>query len=158
MNISMLSHFVSIIILFGTRFLCYSILMILLLLIVFSRLCLIIRWISIRFWLIIIWFMLSTILRIIICFSFTKTICFWNYYILANWWKTCTYCWSITNDSNIFIFNRWFISMIINIFGRGLCTVKWPTNVYHINTVKKLTHSVWFYTGPMMTPPPRIKS
>ena len=124
MDIAMCYHFVSIIIIFGTSFLCYSILIVLLTLVVFSRLWLIITWISIRLWLIIGLIMLSTRLPIMIYFPFTKLfLC--NYYIYSNWWKTCTYFWRITNNSNIFIFNRRFIAMLINIFGIVWRTVKW---------------------------------
>ena len=124
MDIAMFYHFVSIIIIFGTSFLCYSILMVLLTLVVFSRLWLIITWISIRLWLIIGLIMLSTRLPIMIYFPFTKLfLC--NYYIYSNWWKNCTYFCRITYNSNLFIFNRLFIAVLINIFGGLWCTVKW---------------------------------
>ena len=125
MNIAMFPHFVSIINILGMRLLCYYILTILLTLVVSSRLWLIIRWISIKFWLIIRWIMLSTIFPIMILFYFTKMMCLWNYYIYSNFLKTCNYFWLSTDNYNIFIFDRWFISMLINIFGRVLCIVKW---------------------------------
>ena len=88
MHIATFFHFVSIIIIIRTSFLCYSILEILLTLVVFCMLWLIIRWISSMLWLIIRRTMVSTWLPIRICFSFTKTICLWNYYIYCNWQKT----------------------------------------------------------------------
>ena len=83
----MIFHFVFIIIIFGTSLLCSSILVILLTLVIFSRLCLIIQLISSRLWLIIRWILLSKILPIMNWFSFTKTISLCNYYIYANCWK-----------------------------------------------------------------------
>ena len=121
----MFPHFVSIIIIIGTSlFYCY-ILTILLMLVVFIRLWLIIWWIGIRLWRTIRWIMLSTILPIMIWFYFTKTIYLRNDYIYANCYKTCTYFWSSTNISNLFIFNKLFISMFI-LLERVWCTVKWP--------------------------------
>ena len=117
MNIAMISHFFYITIISGRSLFCYSIITIRLILIVSSRLCLIIRWISIRN-------MLSTILPIMILFSFNKMMCLWNYYICDNWWKTCTDFWRSTNNSNLLIFNSWFISILVNIFGRVWCTGK----------------------------------
>ena len=87
MNIAMLSHFLSIIIIFGTSLVCSSILTILLTLVVFSRFWLIIRWINSRLWLIIRWIMLSKILRTMNYVSFIDTISLLKYYIYANWWK-----------------------------------------------------------------------
>ena len=40
--------------------------------------------------------------------------------------KTCTYFWSSTNNSIIFIFTRWFIAVIINLCGRVWWTFEWP--------------------------------
>ena len=126
MNIAMCYHFVSIIIITVTSLLWLYIRMILLTLAVMIRLCLITQWISSKLWFIIRWIMLLMILKIMIWFSFTKTICVWNYYIFSNRWKTCTYFWSSTNNSNLFTFNMWFIAMFINMFRGVLCTVKWP--------------------------------
>ena len=81
--------FVTIIIIFGTSLLCSSILTILSTLVVSSRLRLIIWWSSIRLWLIIRWIVLSTIFPTTILFYYTKTVCLWNFYISANWWKFC---------------------------------------------------------------------
>ena len=125
MNISISPHFVSIIVVFGMSLLCSSILTILLTLVVSSRLWLIIGRISSNSWLIIRWIIFSKRLSIMILLSFTKTICLWNYYISANWWKNCTYFCRITYNSNLFIFNRLFIAVLINIFGGLWCTFKW---------------------------------
>ena len=86
--------------------LCYHILTILLTLVASTRLWLIIRSISSRLWLIIRWIMLYTTFLIVILFSFTKMMCLWNFYILANLWNISTDCWQSADDSNIFIFNR----------------------------------------------------
>ena len=117
MNTAMFSHFFLIIIIFGTSLLCSSILKILLTLVVSIRLCLIIPWISIMLLLIIRWIILSMRFPIMIFVSFSKIVCLWDLYISANWWNTSTYCWCITNNYNIFIFNRWFFAVLINIFG-----------------------------------------
>ena len=85
MNIAMFSHFVSIIIITGTRLLCYSIPTILLKLVVSIRLWLIIQWISSMLWLIIRWIMLSKRFPVTNWFYFTKTIPLWNYSISTNW-------------------------------------------------------------------------
>ena len=74
--------------------------------------------------------------------------------------KTCTYCWSSTNNSNIFIFTRWFIAMIINLCGRVWWNFEWPfccccsswTSLNLIvliidNKLKNLGHSNKNFTG-----------
>ena len=126
MNIAMFCHFFSIMLIFGTILLYYFILTIMLTFVVSIKLWLIIRWISIRLCFIIWLIVFSKVLPIVILFSLTKNMCLWNHYIYDNWWKTCTCCWSSTDIYNLFIFNRWFFEMIINIFGIVLCTVKWP--------------------------------
>ena len=126
MNLSMLPHFFFIIIIFGTILLCYSFITILLTLVVFTRLWLIIRWIRSRLLLIILLIMLFTLLPITIWFSFTKIVFLWNYYISTYWWIFCTYFCSITNNSNLFVFSRLFVAMIIHVFGKVWCNVKWP--------------------------------
>ena len=129
MNIVMFSHLVSMIIIFGKSLLYYSILTILLKLVLSSRFWLIIQWIISNLWLIIRWMMLSIILKIMILFSFTKTMCFCNYYISVKLFKTCTHWWRSTNNYNIFIFNMWFIAILANIFGRVWCTVRFKNAV-----------------------------
>ena len=114
MNIAMFYHFVPIIIISGYILLCSSIMTIMLTLVVSSRLWLIIRWI-----------MLSTRLPITIQFSFTEVTYLWNFYISANWWKVTL----IAGLVPIIIISSSssgdFVLVLINIFGRVWCTVKW---------------------------------
>ena len=107
------SYFLPIVTISGRRFLCSSIMTILLKLFVSSS-----------FWSIKRWIVLSTWLPIVVRFSFAGAMCLWNFYISSNWWKRYTGCWSSTNNHNLFIFKRWFFVILVYIYGRVSCIVK----------------------------------
>ena len=113
MNIDIFNRLVHIIIISERSLLCSSIMTILLTLVAIIRLGLIIRQIMFSMW-----------LQIMIWFHFTEPMCLWNFYNNANWWKSTTDCWPITNDFNLFIFNRWFAFMLIILSGRLWCPVR----------------------------------
>ena len=141
----MFPHFVSIITIFGTSLFCSYILTIILILVVSIRFWLIIWWPSGRLWLIIRLVMFSTILPIVILFSFTNL--FSELIYLCQLVKSSNNCWCSTNNYNIFIFNGWFFFMLVNIFGGLWCTVKWRfgccCSCTSLNVVVLLIENEW---------------
>ena len=91
MNIAKFSHFVPLIIIFGTSLLCYSILKILLMLVVSSRLWLIILWTTSRLWLIVWWIMLSMGWQL------------WSIFISLKWWVFRIYIFLPIDKKNLLI-------------------------------------------------------